>query len=195
MLDGTAVTIGGQPAYVAYVSPGQVNVQVPATTPTGTQPVVVTSGSNVGQPLAITIASTAPGLFAPPSFLIGGNQYVGAFASNFASYVLPPSAVSGVLSQRAKPGDTIVLYGIGFGGGLPAGQKATSGEILPAGDFQISIGGTQATVSYAGLAPGYVGLYQFNVVVPGVPANDLTPVAFTLGGVAGTQTLYTAIGN
>lgn len=195
MLDGTAVTIGGQRAYVAYISPGQVNVQVSAATPTGTQPVVVTSGSGASQPVSITVGATAPGLFAPPAFAIGGNQYVGAFAANFASYVLPPNAVSGVPSQRAKPGDTIVLYGIGFGGGLPAGQIATSGEILPTGDFQISIGGAQATVSYAGLAPRYVGLYQFNVVVPSVPANDLTPVAFTLGGVAGGQTLYTAIGN
>jgi uncharacterized protein (TIGR03437 family) len=50
-------------------------------------------------------------------------------------------------------------------------------------------------VKYAGLTPGSVGLYQFNVVVPNVAANDLTPVTFKLGGVAGTQTLYTAIGN
>jgi uncharacterized protein (TIGR03437 family) len=50
-------------------------------------------------------------------------------------------------------------------------------------------------VSYAGLSPQSVGLYQFNVVVPNLPANDLTPVTFTLNGVAGTQTLYTAIGN
>jgi len=50
-------------------------------------------------------------------------------------------------------------------------------------------------VNYAGLSPDSVGLYQFNVVVPNVAANDLTPVTFTLGGVAGTQTLYTAIGN
>ena len=50
-------------------------------------------------------------------------------------------------------------------------------------------------MNYAGLTQGSVGLYQFNVVVPNVPANDLTPVTFTLGGVAGKQTLYTAIGN
>jgi uncharacterized protein (TIGR03437 family) len=151
--------------------------------------------ANISQPQSITIGATAPGLFAPSVFLIGGNQYVGALFPDFATYALPPGVVNGIASQRAKPGDSIVLFGIGFGGGLPAGQIANSGDTLPAGSFQVSIGGTLATVNYAGLAPGYVGLYQFNVVVPNVPANDLTPVTFTLGGVAGAQTLYTAIGN
>jgi uncharacterized protein (TIGR03437 family) len=205
-LDGTSVTIGGQLAYVDYINSGsngsipQVNVQVPATVPTGAQPIVVTVGSNVSQPLAINISATAPGLYAPPQqpqLLIGGNQYVGALfpIASPITYVLPPGAVTGLTSQRAKPGDTIILYGIGFGGNVPAGQIAGSGDTLPTGAFQISFDGTPATVNYAGLAPNYVGLYQFNVVVPNVAANDLTPVTFTLGGVAGTQTLYTAIGN
>ncbi len=194
-LNGTAVTIGGQHAYVAYISPGQVNVQVPATVPTGTQPIVVTSGSNVSQPQTIGIAATAPGLYAPSQLLIGGDQYVGALFPDFATYVMPPGAITGFTSKRAKPGDTIILFGIGFGGNLPAGQIANTSDTLPAGSFQIAFGGTPATVNYAGLAPNYVGLYQFNVVVPNVAANDLTPVTFTLGGVAGTQTLYTAIGN
>ncbi|MGA2039217.1 MAG: IPT/TIG domain-containing protein [Bryobacteraceae bacterium] len=198
-LDGTSVTIGGQPAYVEYISPGQVNVQVPSTAPTGTQPVVVTVGSNVSQPQTIAIGATAPGFWAPASLAVGGNQYVGALFPDFATFVLPPGAVSGDTSQRAQPGDTIILYGIGFGPvttNLPAGQIAQGlGNTLPTGSFQIFFDGTPATVKYAGLTPGSVGLYQFNVVVPNVAANDLTPVTFKLGGVAGTQTLYTAIGN
>jgi uncharacterized protein (TIGR03437 family) len=55
------------------------------------------------------------------------------------------------------------------------------------------VGGVQATVSYDGLAPGYVGLYQFNIVVPNVPAGSLVPVTYTLGGVTGTQALYIAV--
>ncbi len=198
-LDGTSVTVGGKLAYVDYISAGQVNVQVPSTVAAGTQPVVITSGSNVSAPQSITISATAPGLFAPTQLLIGGNQYLGALFPDFATYVLPPGAVAGITSQRAQPGDTIILFGIGFGPvttNLPAGQVAQgSNNTLPTGSFQISFDGTPATVKYAGLAPNYVGLYQFNVVVPNVPANDLTPVTFTLGGVAGTQTLYTAIGD
>ena len=52
----------------------------------------------------------------------------------------------------------------------------------------ISIGGVSAQIQYAGLTPGVVGLYQFNVVVPNIPANDKTPLTFTLDGVPGTQT-------
>jgi uncharacterized protein (TIGR03437 family) len=198
-LDGTSVTIGGQPAYVEYISPGQVNVQVPSTAPTGAQPIVVTVGSNVSQPQTIVIGATAPGFWAPSALLTVGNQYVGALFPDFATFVLPPGAVSGLTSQRARPGDTIILYGIGFGPvttNLPAGQIAQGlGNTLPTSSFEISFDGTPATVKYAGLTPGSVGLYQFNVVVPNVAANDLTRVTFTLGGAAGTQTLYTAIGN
>ena len=61
--------------------------------------------------------------------------------------------------------------------------------------LQISIGGKSATLSYWGLAPNFVGLYQFNVVVPNVAASDAVPLTFTLGGVSGTQTLYLAVGN
>ena len=51
----------------------------------------------------------------------------------------------------------------------------------------------KATWVYAGLAPGYTGLYQFNVVVPDVPASDLVPLTFTLNGNPGTQALYIAV--
>jgi uncharacterized protein (TIGR03437 family) len=49
--------------------------------------------------------------------------------------------------------------------------------------------------AYYGLAPGYVGLYQFNIVVPQIANNDFVPLTFTLAGTAGSQTLYTAIHN
>jgi uncharacterized protein (TIGR03437 family) len=63
-----------------------------------------------------------------------------------------------------------------------------------ASSFQVFLGGMSATAIYAGLAPNYTGLYQFNVVVPSVAAGDAVPLTFTLGGVAGTQTLYIAVG-
>ena len=59
--------------------------------------------------------------------------------------------------------------------------------------FNLYFGQTLAQVTYDGLAPGTVGLYQFDVVVPSVPASDAVPLSFTLGGVAGGQTLYIAV--
>jgi uncharacterized protein (TIGR03437 family) len=63
-----------------------------------------------------------------------------------------------------------------------------------AATFQISIGGVPATFSYAGLAPGYTGLYQFDIVVPFVgPGNAV--LTFSLGATAGTQKLFLAVGS
>lgn len=195
-LDGTSVTIGGLPAFVSYISPGQVNVQVPDNVGTGSQPIVITSqaggASNV---YAISVNAVAPGLLAPPSFNVGGNQYAAALFPDFSTYALPGGAVAGLNSRPAHPGDTIILYGVGFGPvtpGMPAGQVAQQVNTL-ATPYQFFVGGAQAAVSYGGRAPGYVGLYQFNIVVPSVPAGNLVPVTFTLGGVTGKQTLYIAV--
>jgi uncharacterized protein (TIGR03437 family) len=194
-LNGTAVTIGGKSAYIAYVASGQVDAQVPADAGTGSQQVIVTSKGGPSAPSAITVNATAPGLFAPASFKVGGKQYLGALFPDGVTYALPPGEVAGVYSLAAKPGDTITLYGVGFGPvdvGAPAGQivQQSNSLTLP---LQMFFGGVQATLSYSGLAPGEIGLYQFNVVVPAVSAGDAVPVTFTLGGAPGVQSLYIAI--
>ena len=62
--------------------------------------------------------------------------------------------------------------------------------------FSMSIGAVPVvSMPYAGLAPGFTGLYQFNVVVPAGTGSGAVPLAFTVDGAAGTQTLYLAIGN
>lgn len=48
-------------------------------------------------------------------------------------------------------------------------------------------------MAYDGLGPGYMGLYQFNVVVPNVSSSGLIPLTFMLGGTQSTQTLYVAV--
>jgi uncharacterized protein (TIGR03437 family) len=196
-LDGTSVTIGGEDAFVAYVSPGQVNVQVPSGVGIGPQPVIVKTGSGTSSPSMITVKTTEPGLLAPASFKIGGKQYVAAFFVDHVTLALPPGAIPGVPSRRAKPGDPLTLYGIGFGDvipNMPAGQIA-QGSTMLAASFEVKFGTTPAMVTYAGLAPGETGVYQFDVTVPSVPSNDATQLTFTLGGVAGTQTLYIAVQN
>ncbi len=76
----------------------------------------------------------------------------------------------------------------------PAGQIVTQSNRL-AGTFQASFAGTPATVSFSGLTGGYLGLYQFNVVVPNVAAGDAVPLTFSLSGAAGTQKLVIPISN
>jgi len=193
-LDSVQVTVGGQPAFVEYVSPGQVNAQVPSNIGTGSVPLTVTSGGVTSAPVNLTVSAAEPGLLAPPAFKIGANRYVVAQLPD-GTYVLPAGAIP-VASRPAHPGEQIVIYGTGFGPvvpNTPAGQIAigTTQLSMP---LQFLFGETPAAqVPYAGLTPGSVGLYQFNIVVPQVPDSDLVPLAFTLGGVPGTETLYTAV--
>lgn len=194
-LDGTTVSVGGQPAFVYFISPGQVDALVPGSVATGPQPVTVTTANGTSVPLLVSVNPIQPGLLAPTSFAVNGSQYLAALFPDGKTFVLPPNTIAGVPSRQAQPGDTIIVYGIGFGGvtpNIPAGQVVSQANSLNS-KFQILIGGTPATLAYSGLAPNFVGLYQFNVVVPNVAANDLTPVTFTIGGVSGTQTLFTAI--
>ena len=203
-LDGTSVTIGGQSAFVEYISPGQVNVQVPFTVTPGAQPLVVTTPSGVTSTYTVTVNALEPGLVAPATFLINGKQYVVATfpgqtdSSGNPVYVLPPNTIPGVTSKLAQPGDIIVMYGVGFGPvtpSIPAGTIVQQNNTL-ATPVSFSFGGTPAAApQYQGLAQTYVGLYQFNVVVPTVAANSLTPLTFTQGSTSGSQTLYIAIGN
>jgi uncharacterized protein (TIGR03437 family) len=194
-LDGTKVTVGGQAAFIDYISPGQVNAQVPSNVGTGPQAIVATTAAGASAPYTITVNSVQPGLLAPSSFNIAGKQNAVALFSDGKTYVLPPGTISGVTSRRAQPGDTITFYGVGFGPvtpSIPAGQvvQQTNALAMP---LQILFGTTPATFSYDGLAPSAVGLYQFNVTVPNVSSGDAVPVAFTVGGVAPAQTLYIAV--
>jgi uncharacterized protein (TIGR03437 family) len=198
MLGGTTVTIGGQSAFIDYVSPGQVNAQVPSNIATGPEQVVVSTPGGTSAAYTITVNVTEPGLLAPSVFDLPAGQYLGATFPNGATFVLPPGVASGVPTARAVPGDVIIFYGVGFGTvtpNIPAGQIVTQTNSLPTGEFQVSFAGAPATVQFAGLTGGYLGLYQFNVVVPNVAASDAVPVTFTLGGTAGTQKLITSVGN
>jgi len=197
-LDGVQVTIGGQKAFIDYIasSPGQINAQLPSNISTGgTLPLTVNNGTVSSAPFNVTVNTTEPGLLAPSAFQIGAKQYVVALLPDGATYVLPTGAITGVASRPAHPTETITLYGIGFGGVTPsiaAGLIETQINLLAA-SLQILFGQTPATITYQGLAPGFVGLYQFDVVVPAVPDSDLVPLTFNLGGVAGSQTLYIAV--
>ncbi len=196
-LDGTSVTIGGIPAYVDFISDGQVNAQVPFTVGTGQQTVAVTNSVGTSALTTITVNATQPGLDAPNTFNIGGTQYVVALFTDNATYVAPPGAISGYASRQAKQGETIIMYGIGFGPvspAIPAGQKVSSLNAL-VNPVQISFGGAPATLLYAGLAPGAIGLYQFNVVVPNIADSDQVPLTLSQPGSTFTQALYTAVHN
>jgi uncharacterized protein (TIGR03437 family) len=197
-LDGTKVTIGGLAAFVDYISAGQVNAQVPSGVSSGSQQLTVTTPYGTTTGYSVNVSATQPGILAPTSFVIGGNQYAAALFSDGTTFVAPPGSIPGVTSRQAKPGEVITIYGVGFGmvtPNIPAGQIVQQSNTV-ASPVQFFFGGTAGTSNFSGLAPQQIGLYQFNVVVPTVANSDLVPLTFTVGGSAvTTQTLYTAVHN
>jgi uncharacterized protein (TIGR03437 family) len=193
-LDGVSVSVGGRAAYVSYIGAHQVNAQAPSDAPLGEQQIKVASPAGASEAFPITIKAAEPGLFAPPGFQIAGKQYVVAqFADG--TYVAPSGSLAGLTSRPAKAGDVITIYGVAFGSvspDVPAGQ-VTPGENMLRAPVQFFFGGVPASLEYRGLAPGSVGLYQFNIVVPNAASGDAVPLTFQLDGVDGAQTVYTAI--
>jgi uncharacterized protein (TIGR03437 family) len=179
-LQGVSVTINGLPAYIDYLSPTQINVLAPDDATTGPVQVQVTAAQQASN--SVTVQKSQ---FAPAFFTIDNGAYVAAL---HADYTLVGSAnlLPGVTTLPAQPGETILLYGTGFGPAspaLPTAQLVTTPSVL-ANPVQVTIGGAAATVVYAGLVEP--GLYQLNVTVPNLPNGDAAVVA-TIGGVS-TQT-------
>ena len=185
-LDGVTVTVGGKSAYISYISPTQVNIQIPDGIPTGGAASVIASYQGQSSSATpITINAQQPGLLAPASFNVGGKQYVVAVHSGTGA-IVGNGTIFGVPAAPAVAGETLTFYGTGFGTvtqGNVAGEIAR-GQTALTNAFALTVGGSTAAVSYAGLAPGLVGVYQFNVAVPAsLPSGDL-PVRISLNGSA-----------
>jgi uncharacterized protein (TIGR03437 family) len=179
-LQGVSVTINGVPAYISFISPTQINVLAPDDAMLGQVTVQVTTAKQASNAFKAQKAQFAP------AFLTFDGTYVAATHLNY-SLVGKPGLLAGATTTPAKPGETIVLYGVGFGPSnppLPTGQIVGTAEPL-ANTVKVSIGGVDAQVAFAGLSGP--GLYQFNVTVPaGLAAGDAA-VSATIGGI-NTQT-------
>jgi uncharacterized protein (TIGR03437 family) len=178
-LDGVSVTMGGKPAYVYYVSPGQLNVLAPDI---AAGPVTVTVTTPGGT--ATSFASNAS-LYGPAFFLWPNSQVV-ATRQDY-TYAVKAGTFAGATTVAAKPGEVLILWATGFGPTQPA---APSGRSVPAsGGYStafaptVTIGSTAATVYGAALAPGSAGLYQIAIQVPTTLGDGDWPIQASIGGV------------
>ena len=167
-LDGVSVTVNGQPAYVYYISPTEVNVLTP---PLGLPAVIQVQLTNNGVASAPT--EVAANTFSPSFFVFSGGPYVAA--QHLDGSLVGPTGLYPGYSTPAAPGETIILWANGFGpSSVPvvAGSEQQTGSlpILPV----ITIGGVNASVLYAGLVSP--GEFQFNIVVPASLANGDQPI-------------------
>jgi uncharacterized protein (TIGR03118 family) len=156
-VDGVAVTVNSEAAPVSFVSNQQINFLVPADIQPGAAQIVVTSNGLTSATVQATAAPMAPALFPLGTVAATGHTYVTATHANF-TLAAPANFVStSVPSSPAAPGETILLFGTGFGPAL-SGQAA-----LPVPPTVV-IDGFAANVTFAGMISP--GLYQLNVVVP-----------------------------
>ncbi len=182
VLGQTSVTFNGVEAPLFYVSGGQINAQAPFNLSSGAASIQVTRGTQTSGMTSVTVAPFSPGIF-----IIDSNN-TGAFL-NASTYATIGSAAP------AKSGSYVAIYCTGLGA---VNQTIASGAIAPSTNPAqtitsptVTVGGKNAPVSFSGLAPGFVGLYQINIMVPGGLTAGPQSVQIAIGGItSNTATLY-----
>lgn len=181
-LGGTTMFLGisQTPAPLFFVSPGQINFQVPLLPP-GLNSLTIALGS-FSTTITMNVASFAPALFTTNS------QGTGQAAALIAGTTSIAGPAGGQRSRPAKKGEFVSIYCTGLGDvsnppdpGDPAPSVPLSTTVFTP---SVTIGNISAKVSFSGLAPGYAGLYQVNVQVPATaPSGSSVPVVLAIGGV------------
>lgn len=186
----TSALVGPNQAPLFYLSSGQVNLLIPnETVPNQQLPLVLNVNGSYTLPVTVDIVRAAPGVLSsddgpnPPS-VQNGAHLVAQHAADF-------STVSS--TNPAKPGETLVMYLVGMGATnppVPSGAASPSATLAVVTNQPIvTVGSETASVAFAGLTPGFVGLYQINFQVPqSAPAGDLQ-VTVTQNGVAANPTV------
>ncbi|MCZ6492292.1 MAG: hypothetical protein O7A06_17395 [Acidobacteria bacterium] len=186
-LGGVSVSIGGFSAPLLAAVGGntdQINLQVPFELDGLSQAEVVVNNNGVlSAPETIALGPAVPALFTLSQTGAGSGAI---FHGDFA----PVDA-----ANPAAAGEVILLFATGLGAVEPSVSTgdAAAGLTTVSGSVQVNIGGQPATVDFAGMAPGFVGLYQINARVPaGIPAGEAT-VAISVDGILSTGSATVAV--
>jgi uncharacterized protein (TIGR03437 family) len=179
-LDGVSVSVGGTPAYVSFVGPGQINILTPNVA-AGNASVTVTAGATTTAPVTVTAQQFSPAFFPWPN-----GQPVATHLDY--SWAVKNGTFAGATTVPAKPGEYIILWGTGFG---PTTPTAPAGVTIPASTtyyaanpVYVTIGSVSASVYGTALASGFAGLYQVVALVPATLSNGDYALVATVGGVA-----------
>ncbi len=181
---GASLTVGGLTVPLFYVSPGQVNALVPFELTAGNTVLTVKNGAaGLEGAAAVTVAATAPGIF-----VAADGQTAAALEAQTGRAITAQSP--------AAAGSAVTLFASGLGAVDPpvaAGAAAASQEPLNRTTQTITatVAGQTATVLFSGLAPGFAGLYQINLLLPSTLPSGPQPVQLSAGGATSkTANLY-----
>ena len=179
VLGDTQVLLGGQPLPLDFVGSGQINAVVPYATPINSiQQLIVIRNGIYSPPEIVVVAPTEPAVFTQDQSGTGAGVIL----------VVKPDGTEflNTASAPATAGDALMIYSTGLGAVNP---EVTDGAAAPSSPLAqtvnpvaVTIGGKTAPVTFSGLAPGYVGLYQVNVTVPsGIAAATDVPLTVSVG--------------
>ena len=178
-LNGTQIIIGGIPAPLFYVSPGQVNAQIPSTlNPNNQYQLIVSANGALTTPIAIQLAPVTPGFAVYPDGSLIAEHADGSLVT---------------LASPAQPGEEVVAYLSGMGdtttpisdGDAAPSDPPVSAVVLPV----VTLNGTPASVLFAGLTPTLVGLYQINFQIPPTTPDGGALVVLTQGTFTSNSTI------
>ena len=160
-LGGTTVTINGIPAPLYYVSPAQINLQVPYAIPGNSSAIVKVSANGQTATSQFPVSNNAPEVFADSNSLL-------------------------VPYQTTGRGQTIFLFASGDGllttpalttGSVPAGGTVSA----PTSSVRVTVGGVAGTTVFAGVPSWSIGVTQINFTIPANAPLGLQPVVVTVG--------------
>jgi uncharacterized protein (TIGR03437 family) len=177
-LNGTTVLVGGIPSPLFYVSPGQINVQIPFELKSSEQyQVIVNANGALTPPQPIQLTQANPGLDTFPD---------GSLVAVHASDGTLISATS-----PAQRGEYVVLFLLGLGATdnpVTTGDSS-SGTVLARVTVPptITMNSNPVPISFAGLTPGFVGLYQVNTQIPDNQPGGNVVVSVSQGDTAGNS--------
>jgi uncharacterized protein (TIGR03118 family) len=183
-LDGVSVWVNGAYAYLSYISPTQINALIPTTTAVGPAKVWTNNGGLESSTVTIQVAALAPAFV-----LASDGKHV--MATHADGTLVGPTAPAPNAASPAQPGETITLYGVGFG---PTNPATPNGKVITAplalvNQPTVMIGGANATVVSANLTAA--GDYTIQAIVPTNSASGDLSISAQVGTVSSPAALIT----
>jgi uncharacterized protein (TIGR03437 family) len=170
---GVAVTINGEAAPLYFISPGQLNIQIPYETASGATATVTINNNGQVASQSFPMALTAPGIFTANGAPVPNTS--GSSGQIITLFITGAGAVTPPVSTGAAPPVTTPIPD------LP----------VPAQNSRVTVGGVQASIQFIGIPSGLVGVTQINYQVPSGIGLGAQPVAVTIGGVASAPAILT----